>query len=135
MIRPRSLLLIGFCFMFLLVAAAEAHIPISSQPGTTLETAVEIQDPWKSWFYYSTVNVDEPHYYTFDAEAGERIRLMLNIPLPEGDRGFNPSMAFMGPGVLSNGSAPAFLEVPLGDGVTILQPEVLLRKMRPCFIR
>jgi hypothetical protein len=120
------MILLGMCFAFLMVVSAEAHIPMSPVPGTSLETAVEIVDPWKSWFYYSTLDVDEPHYYKFEAETGERVRLMLNIPLPEGDRGFNPVMALMGPGLTSNGSLPGFVEVPPGAGVLILQPESLI---------
>ena len=118
--------LLTVLFALFLAASVEGHIPMSPAPGTTLESAVEIHDPWKSWFYYSILNVDEPHYYKFEAASGERVRLMLNVPLPEGDRGFNPSMAFMGPGVTTNGTLPGFVETPLGAGVMIVNPATLI---------
>jgi len=68
----------------LLVAMADAHIPVVPNDGTTIATATEIIEPWKSWFYYSALEPDVPHYYSFEATAGERIRFMLNVPIPGG---------------------------------------------------
>ncbi len=34
----------------LLVAMADAHIPVVPNDGTTIATATEIIEPWKSWF-------------------------------------------------------------------------------------
>ena len=99
----------------------DAHIPVVPDDGTTLATATEIVDPWKSWFYYSQLESGVPHYYTFEATAGERIRFLLNIPISEGDRGFHPTLVLMGPGVTDQGTPPGFLEIPGGAGVMVIE--------------
>jgi len=104
-----------------LVIVADAHIPVVPADGTTLATATEVIDPWKSWFYYSEIDAGEAHYYTFEATAGERIRFMLNVPIPEGDQGFTPNLVLMGPGVTNQGTPPAFLETPPGAGIMVLE--------------
>ncbi|MGD9396529.1 MAG: hypothetical protein PVJ05_08890 [Candidatus Thorarchaeota archaeon] len=108
-----------------LVVVADAHIPIVPDDGTTLATATEIIDPWKSWFYYSELNPGSIHYYSFEASAGERIRFMLNVPIPEGNRGFTPNFVLMGPGVTNQGTPPASLEIPGGAGVTVIESSPL----------
>ena len=103
-----------------LVASTDAHIPIVPDDGTTLATATEVIDPWKSWFYYSDLEAGEIHYYTFEATVGERIRFMLNVPIPEGDRGFSPGLVLMGPSVTDQGTNPTGLEIPVGAGVMVI---------------
>ena len=107
------------------MTSVSAHIPIVPEDGTTLATATEVIDPWKSWFYYSDLDAGEEHYYTFEATAGERIRFMLNVPLPEGDRGFSPGLVLMGPGVTDQGTHPAGLEIPAGAGVMVFEASAL----------
>ena len=103
------------------MTSTDAHIPIIPEDGTTLATATEVIDPWKSWFYYSEVEAGVAHYYSFEAAAGERIRFMLNVPLPEGDAGFTPNLVLMGPGVTNQGTPPVFLETPGGAGVMVIE--------------
>ncbi|MFW9834071.1 MAG: hypothetical protein ACFFEK_08765 [Candidatus Thorarchaeota archaeon] len=111
--------------MSFLIAVADAHIPKVPDDGTTLGTATEIIDPWKSWFYYTQLDAGEIHYYSFEATEGERVRFMLNIPIPEGDRGFTPGLVLMGPNVTDQGTHPSGLEVPVGAGVMVFTPGVL----------
>jgi hypothetical protein len=126
-IMSRRVLVISVMILSLslLVAMADAHIPVVPNDGTTIATATEIIEPWKSWFYYSALESDVPHYYSFEATAGERIRFMLNVPIPEGDRGFSPNMVLMGPGVSDQGTPPGFLEIPGGVGVMVLEADTL----------
>lgn len=105
----------------ILVASTDAHIPKVPEDGTTLATATEIVDPWKSWFYYSELDTGVAHYYSFEVTAGERIRFMLNVPIPEGNRGFTPNLVLMGSGVTDQGTPPVFLEIPGGAGVMVLE--------------
>lgn len=118
-------MLVAVVTLLTVAGSASAHIPIVPVGGTTLGTAVVIDDPWKSWFYYSSLAVDQPHYYQFDASAGERIRFMVNVPIEEGDRGFAPTFVLMGPGVANQGSAPGFLETPATGGVMVIEPTAL----------
>ena len=120
-----NLLLVALVSVCILTVVASAHIPIAPDDSTTLATATEIIDPWKSWFYYTELSTGEAHYYRFDASEGERIRFMLNLPLEEGDRGFNPIFIFMGPGVTDIGSPPVTIEVPPGAGVMVIEPSTL----------
>lgn len=94
--RSRGILfIVAICSVCVFTTVASAHIPIIPDDGNTLATATEIIDPWKSWFYYTEISAGEAHYYRFEASESERIRFMLNLPLPEGDRGFNPIFIFM----------------------------------------
>ncbi len=111
--------------MSFLAASADAHIPMVPEDGTTLATATEVIDPWKSWFYHSEIDAGVAHYYSFEATSGERIRFMLNVPLSEGDAGFTPNLVLMGPGVTDQGTPPAFLEIPSGAGVMVMEANTL----------
>jgi hypothetical protein len=119
------LVLFAVCSACILMSVASAHIPIIPEDGTTLATATEIIDPWKSWFYYSELSPGESHYYSFEATADERIRFMVNVPLPEGDRGFNPTFILMGPGITNQGTPDASIEIPSGAGVMVIEPSTL----------
>jgi hypothetical protein len=124
--RTRGILfLIALSSMLILTTVASAHIPIVPDDGDTLATATEIVEPWKSWFYYTEISPGGVHYYKFDATEDERIRFMLNLPLPEGDRGFNPSFIFMGPGLTDQGTPPVSIEIPSGAGVMVIEPTTL----------
>ena len=118
--RRMLLLLTIIVSLSFVVVLADAHIPIVPDDGTTLATATEVVDPWKSWFYYSTLDAGEIHYYYFEATEGERIRFMLNVPIPEGDRGFTPGLVLMGPSVTDQGTHPTGLDVPVGAGVMVI---------------
>jgi hypothetical protein len=109
----------------ILAVTADAHIPIVPDDGTTLATATEVIDPWKSWFYYSELETGVLHYYSFEATAGERIRFMLNVPIPEGNRGFSPGLVLMGPNVTNQGTHPTGLEIPVGAGVMVVEASPL----------
>jgi len=119
----RLLVTLTLCIsLSLFVTLTDAHIPQVPDDGTTLATATEIIDPWRSWFYYSELDLGIPHYYTFEATAGERIRFMLNVPIPEVDRGVLPTLVLMGPGVTNQGTPPGFLEIPVGAGTMVIDP-------------
>jgi len=106
----------------LLTIDASAHVPIAPEPGETLETAVEIWNPTKSWVVYSDLHEGaEPHYFRFEVEQGERIRLTLMIPVSQDPAEFRPVMALMGPSLASEGVAPSYLETPESGGVVIVE--------------
>ncbi|MFX1561485.1 MAG: hypothetical protein ACFFBL_12920 [Promethearchaeota archaeon] len=119
-----ALLTITISLTFMVVVA-DAHIPIVPNDGTTLATATEIIDPWKSWFYYTNLDSGVAHYYSFEASAGERIRFMLKVPIPEGDRGFTPNLVLMGPGVTNQSTPPVSLEIPVGAGIMVIESSAL----------
>ena len=122
--RRRALLvLVGFLLVFSLMQTAVAHVPLFMEGGHDLDDAVVITNPTKSWVLYSTIDeIAEPHYFYFDMHAGQHIRLILNIPVPDGARGFRPRLALMGPGLTNLSTPPVYLEIPTGAGVMILEP-------------
>jgi hypothetical protein len=122
--RKRGLgLFLGFMIAFSLIQTVAAHVPLFMEGGHTLDEAVLIENPTKSWVIYSTIDeVAEPHYFYFELQAGERIRLILNIPVPDGIRGFRPRLALMGNSLSNLSTAPEYLEIPSGAGVMILEP-------------
>lgn len=122
--RKRGLiLLLGFILAFAFIQSATAHVPIFMEGGHSLDDAVPIENPTKSWVIYSLIHdAAEPHYFYFDLPAGARIRLMLMVPILEADQGFRPELALMGNGLTNLSVPPAYLEIPAGAGVMILEP-------------
>jgi hypothetical protein len=122
--RKRGLVLfLGFIVAFSLIQTVAAHVPLFMEGGHTLEEAVLIENPTKSWVIYSTIHeAAEPHYFYFEMEAGERIRLILHVPVPDGLQGFRPRLALMGNGLTNLSTPPDYLEMPNGAGVMILEP-------------
>lgn len=122
--RKRGLVLfLGFIVAFSLIQTVAAHVPLFMEGGHTLEEAVVIENPTKSWVIYSMIDeVAEPHYFYFEMQAGERIRLILHVPVPDGLQGFRPRLALMGEGLTNLSTPPDYLEIPTGVGVMILEP-------------
>lgn len=123
--RKRGLvILVGFLVAFSLIQTTAAHVPLFMVGGHSLDEAVPIENPTKSWVIYSTIDeIDEPHYFYLDMQVGERISLMLMIPIPDGDQGFRPRLALMGEGLTNMSTPPGTLEIPSGAQVMILEPE------------
>lgn len=122
--RKRVLIfLLGFFITFSLIQTVAAHVPLFMEGGHTLDEAVPIENPTKSWVIYSVIHeAAEPHYFYFDLPEGVRIRLMLMVPVPEADLGFRPELALMGNGLTNLSTPPAYLEIPSGTGVMVLEP-------------
>ncbi len=120
-----TLIVVLIVTVSILTTSAIAHIPIVPDDGTSLATATEIIDPWRSWFYYTELSSGEAQYYKFDVSAGERIRFMLNVPIPEGVRGFTPTFILMGPGITNIGAPDPSIEIPSGAGVMVIEPSSL----------
>ncbi|NLE74514.1 MAG: hypothetical protein GX604_07800 [Actinobacteria bacterium] len=99
--------------LVLLLAApdhAEAYAPGFPSAGVTLENSTPITSPGKSRVLYGALPAGgDARYFQVQLSQGERIRLSVLTP----DRtAFAPSLAVMGPGLTSEGSTPAFLEIP-----------------------
>ncbi|MHA2378206.1 MAG: hypothetical protein ACXADS_02945 [Candidatus Thorarchaeota archaeon] len=115
-------LLASIALIGLLTISVSAHVPVAPEPGETLDTAVKIENPTKSWVIYSDLHEGaEPHYFHFEIEQGARIRLKLMIPINHDPSEFRPVMALMGPGLTNEGVAPSYLETPESGGVVIVE--------------
>jgi hypothetical protein len=111
----RGINVVTVTFLFLLlVSAVQAHVPIIPNDNNNLETATNIHDPLKSWAVYGQLGGEDADYYRFDMEKGQKLHLMLFTP----DKNtFTPGLAIMGPGITSQGTIPAFIDIPNGSGV------------------
>jgi len=106
--------------ILILAQGATAHVPVGGEPGSSLDTALEIEDPLKSWVMYHELHeAGEAHYYTFDMSAGDRLRLILNLPAELEASAFRPILILIGPGIANTTPAPDYLEMPQGDGYVI----------------
>ncbi|UCG02701.1 MAG: hypothetical protein JSW11_01665 [Candidatus Heimdallarchaeota archaeon] len=110
----------------MLVQTAIAHVPVAGEPGETLETALEIRNPLKSWVLYDEIHeAGEPYYYTFQMKTGNRLRLILNLPAELQASTFRPSLVIIGPGIMNSTPAPNYLEIPTGSGYIIYDEHTL----------
>jgi hypothetical protein len=122
--RKQGLIIIlGVIIAFSFIQSTAAHVPLFMEGGHSLDEAVPIENPTKSWVIYSLIHeAAEPHYFYFDLPAGARIRLMLMVPIPEANIGFRPELALMGNGLTNLSTPPPYLEIPDGAEVMILEP-------------
>ncbi|MBI0584114.1 MAG: hypothetical protein ISF22_07790 [Methanomassiliicoccus sp.] len=115
---------VAIVLMILLVALnvpVEAHVPEFPEGGESLEKAVRIEDPTKSWVVYSDLHGGgSPHYYLLTMKQGERLFVSLTVPQHYIERGFQPSMALIGPSIEDNGTLPSYVQVPEGSGAMVL---------------
>lgn len=119
--RKRSIMTLISVLLASTISTAIAHTPL--QPGHenhTLETAVDIPNPTKSWTLYRSLHeANEPEYFTLQLKAGERLKISLYTPKTE-DTAFRPTLVVMGPEISSNDTLPEFLDVPNDTGYTVI---------------
>jgi hypothetical protein len=82
-------------------------VPTFSDEHGGLESAVEVENPTKSWVLYDKLeNNEDVRYYRLELKKGDRLRLILFSP----EQDFVLSMVVMGPGITSEGVVPEFIE-------------------------
>lgn len=123
----------AFVISMIVIQGVSAHVPVAGEPGESLETAVEIPDPTKSYVIYSELHDDgHSQYFTFEMEAGERLRTTLMIPTEYASQSFRPVLVLMGPGLANSSNisehTTEHVEVPEGAGIilfdeTAMHPE------------
>ncbi len=110
-----------FAILLLLsfVVPSCAHVPVMPSGNNMPETAASIQDPLKSYAVYNELKGgNDIHYYRFHMNKGDALHLSLFVP----EKGtFIPSLAIMGPGIVSVSKPPPYLEIPDGAGVLVVE--------------
>jgi hypothetical protein len=93
------ILLIGSSVQF-----ASGHKPLQVDGSNNdFENAKEIPNHRISWAIYQELSLDNPvHFYTFDAEEGDRLYAQISIPKLERLSDFSPSIALIGSEVTAN---------------------------------
>jgi hypothetical protein len=105
--------------LYFFLTPALAHSPVFENGERSPETAFQVNQPDKSWVFYSQLTSGDIRYYSFEMKTGERIVLGLTIPVEQRNQGFNPDLIFMGPGVANEGKLPNSLEIPQGYGAKV----------------
>jgi hypothetical protein len=107
-----STLLIAF-MMLAMATPAEAHSPLFPQENHSIDSAMVIEEPAKSFAIYHELESEEAAYYQFQMTAGDRIFVQVLVPVSP-EEGFVPSLALLIPGAGINDELPSFVEVPVG---------------------
>ncbi|MDH5483454.1 MAG: hypothetical protein OEY22_11360 [Candidatus Bathyarchaeota archaeon] len=116
-LTPIIALLISTVTFAFFTYSAFAHSPLIPGSNESLETAMVIYDPGKSWAIYSELHEgEESQYYSFNIGQGERIYITLLKSTASGDRNFLPSLVLMGPNVTNQGVVPSYVEIPENSG-------------------
>ncbi len=101
--------------LMLLVSGAWAHKPVVVDGGpTTAATAYVIADPSVSQVGYHERTATQPElWFTFHAEAGDKLSLQAGVPKIDRYQDLRPVLALLGPGLPS---IDVPFELPAGYG-------------------
>jgi len=107
-----------------IIPVVMAHTPLQpSLDNKSLETALVISDPTKSWALYTELHEGgEAQYYQLELADGERLFTQLFIPTSE-KTDFLPNLAIMGPDISSHDAIPEYVEVPDGAGIIFVEAQ------------
>ena len=116
-------------FLLLVVSTAAAHVPKTASENESLESAMIIEDPIKSWAIYSELREGSvANYYEMEMESGERLYLSLLTPKNED---FVPNLAVMGPGIDEIDPTPDFVQSPDEVGIKVIEGDLGERRYEP----
>jgi hypothetical protein len=120
---PWIALMLAVALLALAAAPALAHRPYFEEEDISAARPWLIKDPTISTVVYATLeSAGDVDYYTFDGRQGERILLEMTIPQIEGQAGFAPTIALLGPG-LGQAALPARVERPINTaGALVMAP-------------
>lgn len=98
--------------------SAAARLLTVSEYGRDPGSATAVGDALKSQVFCGRLGTDgDARYFAMDLQQGERMRLA--VLTPDGSS-FAPSLAVMGPGLVPEGSLPAYVEAPPGVGTLVV---------------
>ena len=115
-------LVLGLLLAGTLASPALAHQPFFEEKDIEAGNPWEIEDPSISTAIYATLDSrGDVDYFSFEGLAREVILLELTIPQIEGQEGFAPVLALMGPS-LPDADLPDLVSVPDGAGALVIEP-------------
>ncbi len=95
--------------MLLFITNAVSHVPITGGENNSLETAIEVIEPTKSWAIYDEIHEPgESKYYKFTMEQGQKLKISLFVT----NKDFTPGIVVMGKDITSQGVLPSGVVVP-----------------------
>ena len=131
----RKVIIVGLVVLISIIASISivpstwAHVPKKTEGNNSLETALEVNDPTKSWAIYGDIHEDgKARYYRLDLKKDQILRANLFVP----DRGsFVPSLIITGPGLENEGSIPDYIEVPEGSNHVVIEGSLGVPEYEP----
>lgn len=97
-------------FSIILIPTASAHVPVESGGNDSLEHALDVENPTKSWAIYDGLEHGaEARYYKVEMKKGDRLKISVFTP-EESD--FSPGIVVMGMSFPNQTGVPEFVEVP-----------------------
>ncbi|MEJ5293376.1 MAG: hypothetical protein WHS82_07255 [Candidatus Methanosuratincola sp.] len=103
------------------VAPVSAHSPIIAEGNDSIDRAILIVDPSKSWAVFSHLpRGGSAQFYRLDMLEGEQLHFILQISPDSKERGFSPLIAIIGPGMPDPPEGLPF-EVPAGSGALLIE--------------
>ncbi len=116
-----SILIIIVFTITLLIPVATAHVPIQSGDNHSIEDALHVHNPTKSWAIYDEIHdTNQANYYELDMKSGMRLRVSVFTP-DESD--FSPGIVVMGPKFNNSVQVPNLIEVPEGYSAIVIASE------------
>jgi hypothetical protein len=92
--------------IILVPAPLSAHVPVFVNTNLSLETALQVKEPAKSWVYYGEPRSEQDaRWYCLDLDSGDPMVFELFVS-PDSDPGFLPKLAVIGPGIAPSGDLP-----------------------------
>jgi hypothetical protein len=114
-------LLILILFLTIFIPSTLAHVPVESGDNDTLENALHVENPTKSWAIYDELEHGaEARYYKVELKKGERLK--ISVFTPEEDN-FGPGIVVMGMNFPNETGVPDFVEIPEGYGAIVVPGE------------
>ncbi|MBD3206374.1 hypothetical protein GF319_08525 [Candidatus Bathyarchaeota archaeon] len=109
-INKKGIILAILVFM-VFVPTVIGHTPLNPKGDNhSLETAIEIENPTKSWTLYEEIHEPRhPLYYKLHLNEGELLRVSLFVPVAE-DEHFLPRLIVLGPDLSGQGNIPSYIE-------------------------
>ena len=99
-----------------------AHTPLMPEgENNSIESAIEILNPTKSWTLYRELHeAEEVEYYKLHLKTGDKLKFSIFTPRIA-DPNFLPSAVVMWPGSDMNEDLPDFIEIPTGYGTKLVK--------------
>jgi len=112
--KIKSYFLLGIFIVLLSSHVTSAHVPRFAKDGYSIDSAIKVEDPLKSWVFYSQLPDNSTvQYYTFQMQKDDRLKLSLLTP-QRGD--FVPGVVLTGPGIDEREDVPEYIDIPENSG-------------------
>jgi hypothetical protein len=110
---------VAIILILTLILPVQAHVPVSTMGNSTIEGAVVVDIPEKTYVFYGLLHgASDIDYYQLEMAAGDRLSVSL---MNAGMDAPVPDLIILSPGQTSSDGIPSEVDVPEGYGAEIIQ--------------